>query len=195
MGHVKRIVKTGLTTPIIINNATKYPVAAFVFAKIWATPAAYPVYNNTGIRTYSARPAPATMGEHETMALTEAQIQQFKTEGYLVIPDFWDARETAAIQAEIERLKRDGPALQYCDRRRRQDRIADEGQSPALSHAREERFRSRDALCAEGDRRGQQADRGSHDGCSSIRSFLKPGKHGAGTTGIRTTPISRSPIR
>ena len=42
------------------------------------------------------------------MKLTEAQVQQFKTDGYLAIPDFWDARETAAIQAEIERLKRDG---------------------------------------------------------------------------------------
>jgi ectoine hydroxylase-related dioxygenase (phytanoyl-CoA dioxygenase family) len=42
------------------------------------------------------------------MPLTDAQVARFKTEGYVAVPDFWDARETAAIQAEIERLKRDG---------------------------------------------------------------------------------------
>ena len=40
--------------------------------------------------------------------LTQAQVDQFKAHGYVVAPDFWDAREVAAMQAELERLKRDG---------------------------------------------------------------------------------------
>ncbi len=42
------------------------------------------------------------------MHLTDEQIHQFRSDGVLAIPDFWNARETAAIQAEVERLKRDG---------------------------------------------------------------------------------------
>lgn len=42
------------------------------------------------------------------MQFTDAQIEQFQNEGYLAVPDFWNAREVAAMQAELERLKRDG---------------------------------------------------------------------------------------
>lgn len=42
------------------------------------------------------------------MALTDAQIAQFREQGYLAVPDFWTKREAAAMQAEVERLKRDG---------------------------------------------------------------------------------------
>ncbi len=42
------------------------------------------------------------------MALNTAQIDQFKTEGYTTLPDLFDAREIAALQAEIERFKRQG---------------------------------------------------------------------------------------
>ena len=42
------------------------------------------------------------------MQLGKEQIQQFREQGYLAVPDFWDADETAAMQAEVERLKRDG---------------------------------------------------------------------------------------
>jgi len=41
------------------------------------------------------------------MALTASQIAQFREQGYLAVPDFWTMQETAAMQAEVERLKRD----------------------------------------------------------------------------------------
>ncbi|MBV9848289.1 MAG: phytanoyl-CoA dioxygenase family protein [Armatimonadetes bacterium] len=42
------------------------------------------------------------------MAFTPAQIQQFRTQGYLTIADFWMKEEVAAMQAELDRLRRDG---------------------------------------------------------------------------------------
>ncbi len=42
------------------------------------------------------------------MRFTDEQIQQFRDDGYLAVPDFWNATEVAAMQAELERLKRDG---------------------------------------------------------------------------------------
>ncbi len=42
------------------------------------------------------------------MSFTEAQIAQFREQGYLAVPDFWTAREAAAMQAETTRLKQDG---------------------------------------------------------------------------------------
>lgn len=42
------------------------------------------------------------------MALSDRQIEQFKREGYTVAPHFFDAREVAALQADVERLKRLG---------------------------------------------------------------------------------------
>ena len=42
------------------------------------------------------------------MEFSADQLQQFKTEGYLVVPDFWDAREVRAMQLEMDRLRRDG---------------------------------------------------------------------------------------
>ena len=38
----------------------------------------------------------------------DAQIAQFREQGYLAVPDFWTAQEVAAMQAETERLKQDG---------------------------------------------------------------------------------------
>jgi len=40
--------------------------------------------------------------------LSSDQVQHFMTHGYVAVPDFWDSREVAAMQAELERLKRDG---------------------------------------------------------------------------------------
>ncbi len=40
--------------------------------------------------------------------LTASQRHQFETEGYTTAPDFFDAREVAAMQAELERLHREG---------------------------------------------------------------------------------------
>jgi ectoine hydroxylase-related dioxygenase (phytanoyl-CoA dioxygenase family) len=42
------------------------------------------------------------------MTLAVEQVQQFQTHGWLAVPQFFDARETAAIRAEVERLKREG---------------------------------------------------------------------------------------
>ena len=42
------------------------------------------------------------------MTFTDAQIAQFQADGYVAVPDFWTAREVAAMQAETERLRRDG---------------------------------------------------------------------------------------
>lgn len=43
-----------------------------------------------------------------TFTFTPAQVEQFRQEGYVAVPDFWTAPEVAAMQAELERLKRDG---------------------------------------------------------------------------------------
>jgi ectoine hydroxylase-related dioxygenase (phytanoyl-CoA dioxygenase family) len=40
--------------------------------------------------------------------LSEAQVEQFQREGYVIIPDFFDEREVAAMRAELERFKREG---------------------------------------------------------------------------------------
>lgn len=42
------------------------------------------------------------------MKFTDTQIEQFREEGYLPVPEFWTQREVAAMQAELERLKQDG---------------------------------------------------------------------------------------
>jgi phytanoyl-CoA hydroxylase len=40
------------------------------------------------------------------MKITPDQIKVFRSRGYLAVPGFFDAKETAALQADIERLKR-----------------------------------------------------------------------------------------
>lgn len=40
--------------------------------------------------------------------LTEEQVCFFRRHGYLVIRDFWTPKEVAAMQAEVERFKREG---------------------------------------------------------------------------------------
>lgn len=42
------------------------------------------------------------------MQFTNEKIQQFRNEGWLAVPNFWDAGEVRAMQIELERLKRDG---------------------------------------------------------------------------------------
>lgn len=42
------------------------------------------------------------------MELTPQQVSQFCKEGYVTVAQFWDADEVAALQAELERLRRDG---------------------------------------------------------------------------------------
>ena len=40
--------------------------------------------------------------------LTEEQVNQFRTEGYVAVEGFWTAAEIAAIRAELDRLKAEG---------------------------------------------------------------------------------------
>ncbi len=42
------------------------------------------------------------------MQITNDQIEQFRSEGYLAVPDFWNAEEVRAMQIELERLKQGG---------------------------------------------------------------------------------------
>ncbi len=42
------------------------------------------------------------------MELSQEQIAQFHELGYVAVPQFWDERETQAMQAEVERLKQYG---------------------------------------------------------------------------------------
>jgi ectoine hydroxylase-related dioxygenase (phytanoyl-CoA dioxygenase family) len=46
--------------------------------------------------------------KEKTMEFTPEQIEHFRTHGYLAVPAFWDEHEVRAMQAELERLKRDG---------------------------------------------------------------------------------------
>jgi phytanoyl-CoA hydroxylase len=48
------------------------------------------------------------------MSLTPTQIQQFMTQGYTVVPGFFSAREVAALQADVERLKQLGKLRNVC---------------------------------------------------------------------------------
>lgn len=40
--------------------------------------------------------------------MTAEQVQPFREHGFVAVPTFFDARETAAIRAEVERLQREG---------------------------------------------------------------------------------------
>ena len=42
------------------------------------------------------------------MDLTKQDIHHFQEQGYLVIPEFFSRREVKAMQAELDRLFRDG---------------------------------------------------------------------------------------
>lgn len=42
------------------------------------------------------------------MTFTEEQLGQFRKQGFLAVPQFWDDAETAALQSEVARFKREG---------------------------------------------------------------------------------------
>src|SRR5215212_4885659 len=44
----------------------------------------------------------------ESYQLPQAKIEQFRTEGYTFIPDFFNPDEVAAMRIELERFKREG---------------------------------------------------------------------------------------
>lgn len=58
--------------------------------------------------------------------LTPKQIQQFQTEGFLAVEDFWTPDEIAAMRAELERLKSEGKLRN----------VATEGDGKTHSHTR-----------------------------------------------------------
>jgi len=43
-----------------------------------------------------------------TMRFTEQQIEQFQTEGWLAVPNFWSENEVTAMRLELDRLKETG---------------------------------------------------------------------------------------
>src|SRR6478672_5676818 len=43
-----------------------------------------------------------------SLQFTNEQIEQFRSEGYLAVPHFWNADEVRAMQIELERLKQSG---------------------------------------------------------------------------------------
>jgi len=43
-----------------------------------------------------------------TYPLTQDQLREYQAQGYFALPDFFDAREVAAMVAELERFKREG---------------------------------------------------------------------------------------
>jgi Phytanoyl-CoA dioxygenase (PhyH) len=50
----------------------------------------------------------STLEESPVMAFQPEQVEQFRAHGYLAVPAFFSAREVAAMRAELERLKREG---------------------------------------------------------------------------------------
>lgn len=115
------------------------------------------------------------------MKLSPEQLAQYRSEGYTTVPDFFDAAEVAAMQAELQRLKDDGLLRN----------VATEGDGKTASATvanlqicplspKSELFRSlgfADKVIAAirqliGDPIVWQLD----------QIFLKPGKHGAGTS-------------
>jgi ectoine hydroxylase-related dioxygenase (phytanoyl-CoA dioxygenase family) len=46
--------------------------------------------------------------ERKGMGFSEEQKAQFQSQGYLIVPGFFDEREVDALQKEVERLKREG---------------------------------------------------------------------------------------
>ena len=42
------------------------------------------------------------------MKFTTQQVEQFRSHGYVAVPDFWNESEVLAMQVELESLKRDG---------------------------------------------------------------------------------------
>ena len=42
------------------------------------------------------------------MRFSDEQVQQFRTVGYLAVPEFWDAHEVRAMQIELDNLKQRG---------------------------------------------------------------------------------------
>lgn len=114
------------------------------------------------------------------MVFTESETRQFQEIGYVTKPDFFDARETAAIQAEIERLKENGLLRN----------VATDGDGNTHSDTKQNL-----QLCPMSPHSGLFRALPFHpkvvDAISNLigdpvvlhldQVFLKPGKHGAGT--------------
>lgn len=61
------------------------------------------------------------------MQLTPEQVESFQSHGFLAVPNFWNEAEVAAMQAELDRLKRDGALHNVATQ--------DDGKTPAQDKA------------------------------------------------------------
>ncbi len=114
------------------------------------------------------------------MALSEQHVSQFQQEGYTAVPHFFDAREVAALQAEVERFKREGLVRNVA--------TDGDGQTPSQNKAnlqliplydKSDLIRALPFVPRVGEAITQLI------GAPAIlhldQMFLKPGRHGAGT--------------
>src|SRR5262249_797941 len=51
---------------------------------------------------------PVILPRSRNMSLTPQQVEHYQREGYVIVDHFFDAREVAAMRAELERFKREG---------------------------------------------------------------------------------------
>ncbi len=114
------------------------------------------------------------------MKFTTEQVESFRTHGFLAVPGFWDKGEVAAMQAELERLKRDGALHNVA--------TAGDGETPAQDKANlqlcplyphSDFYRAMPFAPKVREAVGQLI--GEPVLLHLDQVFLKPGKHGAGT--------------
>ncbi len=114
------------------------------------------------------------------MVFSDAQIAQFREQGYLSVPDFWTAQEVSAMQAETERLKQDGLLRNVAtegDGKTQSSAKANLQICPVYPHSAF--FRAMPFAPKVADAVSQLI--GDPVLLHLDQIFLKPGKHGAGT--------------
>ena len=115
------------------------------------------------------------------MKLSSEQLSQYRSEGYTTVPDFFDAAEVAAMQAELQRLKDDGLLHNVAtagDGKTTSSTVANLQICPVAPKS--ELFRSLGFADKVVNAVGQLI--GDPIVWQLDQIFLKPGKHGAGTS-------------
>ena len=92
-----------------------------------------------------------TEGKTQAMTFTDSQLTQFRSQGYITVPDFWTAREVAAMQAELERLKQDGLLANVATEGDGKTGGESQSQFANLSGLPAQRSFPGDAVCAQSD--------------------------------------------